>query len=398
MSNMAPLVVIDISAIVNAARKACGDAPLPLLNHGPNFDGNEWEYLKTCIDTAWVSSAGSFVSKFEELLQEFTGAKYAIAVVNGTSALHTALLLAGVTFGDEVLVPSLTFVATANAVTYCNATPHFCDVERVSLGIDVPRLDAYLSAIADHRNNACWNRKTGRRISAIVPMHALGHPLDMGALMELSRKWDLAVVEDAAESLGSYYHGRHTGTFGMFGVLSFNSNKIVTTGGGGAILTNDDALAQRAKHITSTAKVSHPWQLLHDEIGFNYRLPNINAALGCAQMEKLPSHLANKRRLAQRYFAAFEGVSGVKMLREPPGCSSNYWLNSLVLDQADIAKRDEVLQALNDAGLQSRAVWKPMHLLPMYTACPRMDLSATEDLATRLISMPSSSNLAASDK
>ncbi|MCE9545316.1 MAG: LegC family aminotransferase [Planctomycetia bacterium] len=381
--------------IVAAVRDALGSPTEPLLLHGPVFAGNEWRYLKDCIDTSNVSSSGSYVTEFENRLAQYTGAAHVIATVNGTTALHLALMLAGTDRDTEVLLPSLTFVATANAVAHCGAIPHFCDVENRTMGMDAGKLADHLQSMAERRKDGCYNRRTGRRIAAIVPMHTFGHPVDLDPLLELSRRWNVPVVEDAAESLGSSYHGRHTGTFGKIGILSFNGNKVVTTGGGGAILTNDDELGQHAKHLATTAKVPHPWEFVHDETGYNYTMPSLNAALGCAQMEQLPGFLDHKRKLAQLYIKALSGLEaeGVTVFAEPPGCVSNYWLNALVLDSADEKVRDELLGALNDAHLQCRPIWRPMHMLSMYADCPRMDMAVTESLAARVINLPSSANL-----
>ncbi len=384
----------NVPHVVSAVRRAIGAAAEPVLLHGPELRGNEWAYVKECIDTAWVSSAGAYVTRFERMLAEFTGAGHVVAVVNGTAALHVALLLAGVKREDEVLMPSLTFVATANAATYCAAVPHFCDVEMKTLGLDPVKLADHLERSAERRDGGCFNRATGRRIAAIVPMHTFGHPVDMEPLAMVSEQWRIPIVEDAAESLGSYYGGKHTGTFGKLGILSFNGNKIVTTGAGGAIVTDDEALATRARHITTTAKTPHAWEYVHDVAGFNYRMPNLNAALGCAQLEQLPGFLQRKRRLTERYVEALQGVPGVKVVTEPAGCRSNYWLNALLLERSDIAARDDLLKALNEAGLQSRPIWRPMHRLPMYQQCPRMDLGTTEDLAGRIVNVPSSASLA----
>ncbi len=353
-------------------------------------------YVKRCIDTGWVSSAGTYVTEFERKLEAFTGARHAIAVMNGTAALHVALLLAGVERGDEVLMPSLTFVATANASSFCGAIPHFCDVSLRTLGLDPLALSAHLDRTAELRPAGCFNHHSGRRIAAIVPMHTFGHCVEMNEVLQLADKWQIPVVEDAAESLGSYYGGIHTGTIGKLGVLSFNGNKTITTGGGGAILTNDDSLARRAKHITTTAKVNHPWEYSHDEVGFNYRMPNINAALGCAQLEQLGSFIERKRTLAGRYFECFEGVNGIAVFREPAGTRSNYWLNTLMLSVPSIEARNQLLTALEDAKLQSRPIWRPMHQLPMYATCPRMELKTTEDLACRVVNVPSSASLVSS--
>ncbi len=384
---------IDLVEVLRAVTRSANAAIHSVQLHCPELRGNELAYLEECVDTAWVSYAGSFVTRFDRELAQLTGARHAVVMVNGTAALHVALMLAGVGRGEEVLMPSLTFVATANAVAYLGAVPHFCEVEARTLGLDPARLARHLDEVAERRGEGLFNRATGRRIAAIVPMHTFGHPVDMEPLMVLADRWGLVVVEDAAESLGSYYHGRHTGTFGRMGILSFNGNKIVTTGGGGAIITDDDELAARARHLTTTAKAPHRWEFIHDEVGFNYRMPNINAAVGCAQLEQLPGFLERKRRLAQRYVEAFEGVEGISVFREPPGCRSNYWLNVLLLDEPSLDVRDALLAALNDAGLQSRPIWKPMHQLRMYADCPRMDLTVTEELALRVINVPSSAGL-----
>ncbi len=381
------------NSLVAAVRSVVGSSDELVLLHGPSFAGNESLYVEECIRTGWVSSAGSYVTRFEKQLAEFTGAGYAVCVVNGTAALHIALMLAGVERDSEVLTQSLTFVATANAISYCGAIPHFCDVEQRTLGLDAAKLAEHLESHAQRRGGACINRQTGRRISAIVPMHTFGHPVDLDPLLALGEKWGIPIVEDAAESLGSFYRGKHTGTLGRLGILSFNGNKIVTTGAGGAILTNDEALARRAKHITTTAKLPHAWEYVHDEVGYNYRMPNINAALGCGQLEQLPGVLEQKRRLAERYALALAGVEGAATFPEPANCRSNYWLNVVLLDRADMAQRDRILAALNGANLQSRPIWMPMHQLSMYQECPRGDLSITEDLAARAINVPSSASL-----
>jgi perosamine synthetase len=297
----------------------------------------------------------------------------------------------------EVIMPSLTFVATANAAVYCGAIPHFCDVSPRTLGMDPIRLRQYLDAVAGRRDIGCFNRLTGRRIAAIVPMHTFGHPVEMNELIDVARDWHIPIVEDAAESLGSYYRGRHTGTFGLLGVLSFNGNKIVTAGAGGAILTNDDALAHRARHISTTAKVAHRWEYVHDEVGYNYRMPNLNAALACAQLERLADFVERKRKLAGMYQQAFADVQGLSVFSEPENCRSNYWLNALLLTGADMNQRDKLLAALNEANLQSRPVWKPMHELPMYINCPRMELNITSELAQRIVNVPSGAGLIESD-
>jgi perosamine synthetase len=382
------------TAILDATRAVLENAPRPVLLHGPDLRGRAGEYVKECIDTAWVSSAGAYVDRFERELAATTGTKRAVAVVNGTAALHIALKLVGVEAGDEVLIPSLTFVATANAVSYCGGTPHFVDVEPATLGLDPASLGQRLAVIGEKDNGRLVNRETGRRLAAVVPMHTLGHPVDLAGLMKISEHWGLPIVEDAAESLGSYYHDQHTGTFGRLGILSFNGNKIVTTGGGGAILTDDDELADRAKHLTTTAKVPHRWEFIHDETGYNYRMPNINAALGCGQLERLEEMVALKRRLADTYRSALADVGGVRFIQEPVGCHSNYWLNAVELDEELAGDRDAILSALDEDGIQVRPIWRPMHQLPMYKSCPRADLPMTERLARRVINLPSSASLA----
>jgi perosamine synthetase len=377
--------------VVHAIRATVGAAPAML--HEPSFKGNEWLYLKECLDSTFVSSVGKFVDRFEQGLASFTGAKHAVAVVNGTSALHIALKLAGVTSGDEVLIPALTFVATANAVSYCNATPHFVDCEERTLGIDSCKLRDYLTNHTDQRGGQCINRATGQVIRAMVPMHTFGHPVDLDGLLVVARDFNLALVEDAAESLGSAYYGQHTGTFGLLGTLSFNGNKTITTGGGGAILTNDATLARHAKHLTTTAKLTHAWEYRHDEIGYNYRLPNLNAALGCAQLEQLPNMLTAKRALFSLYQAAFSSVQGIALVSEPEQCQSNYWLQTLLLDAGQADLRDPILAATNAAGYMTRPVWILMHELAQFKDCPRMDLKTAQSLSQRLINIPSSPGL-----
>jgi aminotransferase in exopolysaccharide biosynthesis len=381
-----------VDQIVDAVHAVVGRGPVVL--HKPRFAGNEWAYLKECLDSTFVSSVGKFVDRFEADLAAYTGARHAIAVVNGTAALHMALLLAGVRAGDEVLAPALSFVATAAAVTYCGATPHFVDGEEQRLGVDAVALREYLRDITDMQSGRCVNRATGRVIRALVPMHTFGHPVDIDALLAVARDFHLALVEDAAESLGSTVHGRHAGTFGLLGTLSFNGNKTITTGGGGAILTNDPERAAQAKHLTTTAKTPHRWEFLHDQVGYNYRMPNINAALGCAQLEQLPGLVDAKRRLYERYRAAFAAVPHSRIVAEPEGCRSNYWLQTLLLDESVAGQRDPILAATNDAGLMTRPAWQLMHRLPPYQACPRMPLPVAESLERRLINLPSSAQLA----
>jgi len=383
-----------VERVVGAIRSVVGGTADRVALHEPHFAGNEWTYLKECLDSTYVSSVGAFVDRFEADLAAYTGSRYAVAVVNGTAALHVALQLAGVQPNEEVLVPALTFIATSNAIAYCAAVPHFVDSEPRTLGVDAGVLRDYLSHVAEKRAGLCVNRQTGRIIRAVVPMHVFGHPVDLDGLLAVSRDFNLALVEDAAESLGSLYHGRHTGTLGLLGTLSFNGNKTITTGGGGAILTGDDRLARRAKHLTTTARVPHRWEFGHDELGYNYRLPNLNAALGCAQLEQLPALLEAKRRLHRLYQEAFAPLEGVRLLSEPPGCRSNYWLQTLMLDQPSQERRDALLMATNDTGLMTRPVWTLNHRLPMFVSCPRMPLPVAESLAQRIVNIPSSAQLA----
>jgi aminotransferase in exopolysaccharide biosynthesis len=379
------------SAVVAAIARAIGTAPAAL--HEPQFSGNEWEYLKDCLDSTFVSSVGPYVDRFEREIAAFTGAKCAVAVVNGTAALHMALLLAGVEAQDEVLTPALTFVATANAVSYCNAVPHFVDCEEATLGVSAKAVREHLRQTSEMRHGVCVNRFTGRRISALLPMHAFGHAFDVDGLLSVAHDFNLVLVEDAAESLGSYHHGQHTGTFGRLGVFSFNGNKTITTGGGGAIVTQDEALARKAKHLTTTAKLPHRWAYEHDEIGYNYRMPNLNAALGCAQLEQLPDMLKAKRALHECYHSAFAGVTGMRIVKEPPGCHSNYWLQALLLDTENLVLRDVILEATAGAGYMTRPIWMPLHKMRPYAACPRMSMTVTTSLEQRLINLPSSSCL-----
>lgn len=377
--------------VVSALRAVLGEGTAAL--HEPSFGGNEWLYLKECLDSTFVSSVGKFVDRFESELASFTGAGHAVAVVNGTAALHIALKLAGVRTDDEVLIPALAFVATANAVSYCGATPHLVDSEESTLGMDATRLRAHLVSQTEQRAGLCFNCATGRIIRAMVPMHTFGHPVDLDGLLAVAKDFNIAMVEDAAESLGSYYRGQHTGTFGLLGILSFNGNKTITTGGGGAILTNDPELARRARHLTTTAKVPHRWEFVHDEVGYNYRMPNINAALGCAQLEQLADFLKSKRALFEGYRNAFATVPGVRVIAEPANCNSNYWLQTLLLDESIAVQRDEVLAATNAAGLMTRPAWTLMHRLAPFCQCPSMSLQGAESLASQLINLPSSSFL-----
>ncbi len=384
---------LNLQTIIDALQSVLPKDNEPIALHEPCFSGNEWAYVKECIDTGWVSSVGKYVDRFEAMLAKFTGVKQAVAVVNGTAALHICLKMVGVKQGDEVLMPALTFVATANAVAYCGATPHFVDGEERTLGLDPEKLSTYLNDIAEIRSDRCINKQTGHRIKAVMPMHTFGHPVDLDPLVELCHQYKLELVEDAAESLGSYYKGKHTGNWGKVSALSFNGNKMITTGGGGAILTNDVKLGELAKHLTTTARVPHKWKIQHDQVGFNYRLPNINAALGCAQLEQLPGFLKKKRDLSERYGKAFEHIAGVRFFTEPGYAKSNYWLNILLLEDRYSNQRDNLIEMTNNLGFMTRPAWTLMHKLPMFQNRPRMDLSEAESLEARLINIPSSATL-----
>ncbi|ANH68931.1 LegC family aminotransferase [Mitsuaria sp. 7] len=355
--------------------------------HAPVFRGRERELLVDTIDSTFVSSVGAYVDRFEKDTAAFTGSPRAVAVMNGTAALHIALVLAGVERDDLVVTQSLTFVATCNAIAYCGAEPLFIDVDRHTLGLSPGALDAWLEehALIDD-DGVCRTRDGGRRIRACLPMHTFGHPVDLDALVAVCDRWHLVLVEDAAESLGSYYKGRHTGNFGRIGVLSFNGNKIMTTGGGGMVLA-DETIGKRAKHLTTTAKIPHPYEFFHDEVGYNYRMPNLNAALGCAQLEQLPAFLASKRALAERYIAFFAGTD-LQPIVEPEHCRSNYWLNGVVCEGP--AQREALLKATNDAGVMTRPIWALMNRLPLYAKSPRGPLDNAEWLEARVVNLPSS--------
>jgi aminotransferase in exopolysaccharide biosynthesis len=364
------------------------EKPIPL--HAPTFAGNEKEYLCECIDSTFVSSVGPFVDRFEAMMRELTGARYAVAATNGTAALHMALILAGVQANDEVITQPLTFVATCNAIAYQHAHPLFVDVDRETLGLSPTSLREFLQSQVEKTAQGCRNRANGRRIAAVLVMHTFGHPARLDELSEICKEWQLPLIEDAAESMGSYYHGQHTGTFGLLGAFSFNGNKIITSGGGGCIVTNDERLGKLAKHLTTTAKVPHPWEFFHDHIGYNYRLPNINAALACAQLEQLDRFLQSKRELAGAY-QMFCQQKGLTFVAEPEGCRSNYWLNAIITTSYE--ERNAMLTATNKAGVMTRPIWTLMHRLPAYEKCARGPLINSEWLEARVVNLPSSTRI-----
>ncbi|TGL99202.1 LegC family aminotransferase [Leptospira jelokensis] len=381
--------------ITNTIQKTIGVESAVL--HEPEFSGNEWKYLKECLDSGFVSSVGKFVDRFEKELSDYTGSKYAVAVVNGTSALHIALKLVGVEAGDEVILPSLSFVATANAITYAGGIPHFADSESKHLGLDPFALRDYLKTASEIKNGKCINKFSGNVIRAIVPMHTFGHPVMLDELISVAHDYRLSLVEDSAESLGSLYSGKHTGTFGAMGILSFNGNKTITTGGGGAILTQDENFAKLAKHLTTTAKIPHRYEYVHDQIGYNYRMPNLNAALGCAQLEQLPNFLESKRILFEKYKSNFQKLKGIQIVSEPERCKSNYWLQTILIDKEVEHMRDEILNVTNDNGVMTRPCWRLLHTLAPFLKSPKMDLPIATSLEARLINIPSSPKLIGSE-
>jgi perosamine synthetase len=355
--------------------------------HRPAFEGNERQFLIDCIDSNFVSSVGARVSEFEECVSGYAGSQFGVATVNGTAALHASLVLSGVRQGDEVISQALTFVATCNAINYIGAAPVFIDVDKDTMGMSPDALRLWLETNARRDGGRAINRKTGARIAACVPMHTFGLPLRIGEIAQICLEFGIPLIEDAAESLGSYVGSRHTGTWGQFATLSFNGNKVITTGGGGMILTDDEELARRAKHLTTTAKVPDPWEFFHDEVGYNYRLPNLNAALGCAQMEKLPTMLAIKAEVADRY-RQFCAANGLHFVDAPAGTTPNYWLNAIILE--DRNARDTFLAASNSAGVMTRPIWRLMNELPMYRDCQNDGLQNSRWLADRVVNLPSS--------
>lgn len=361
------------------------DGFIPL--HEPRFIGNEKKYLNDCIDSTFVSSVGAYVERFEKEFAHYVGSKYAIATVNGTAALHVSLLLADVQAEDEVITQPLTFVATLNAITYIGAKPVFIDVDRDTLGLSPKVLEEFLTENCDLIDGRCINKKTKKCIKACVPMHTFGHPCRIDEIKRICDAWHITLVEDSAESLGSFYKGRHTGTFGKLGAFSFNGNKIITSGGGGVIVTDDELLAKRAKHLTTTAKVPHKWEYTHDTVGYNYRMPNLNAALLVAQMENLDSFLENKRELAKLYDAFFK-ENGIAFIHEPSEASSNYWLQAVILK--DAKERDMFLDYTNSNGVMTRPIWTLMNKLEMFKESQCSDLSNALWLEARVVNIPSS--------
>ncbi len=375
--------------IVDYIKELYGQDFVPLSV--PQFIGNEKKYLNECIDTTFVSSVGKFVDRFEEDMAAYTGAKRAVVCVSGTNALHMAMMMAGVERDDEVLTQALTFIATCNAISYIGACPVFIDVDKQTMGLSPDAVKAWLFTHAEVKGGQCYNKQTGRRIKACVPMHTFGHPVRIEELAAICAEWHVELVEDAAESIGSRYKGKHTGLFGKVGVLSFNGNKTITTGGGGMLLFNDEALGAMAKHLTTQAKVPHRWEFRHDHIGYNYRMPNINAALGCAQLEHLDEYVADKRATATAYAEFFKQVDDIQFFTEPENCFSNYWLNAVILK--DHEAQQGFLQYSNDHGVMTRPIWELMSRLPMFEHCQHDELENTVFFADRVVNIPSSVRL-----
>jgi len=372
--------------VIDFVRSVYGNEEITPL-HQPSFIGNEKLYLNQCIDSTYVSSVGKFVNKFEEKIAEYTGSKFAIATTNGTSALHLALLLSNVNESSEVITQPLTFVATCNTIRYCGANPIFIDVDKETMGLSPDSLNEFLSQNAVLRNNQSINKSSGKVIRACIPMHTFGHPCRIDEIREICDKYKVKLIEDAAESLGSFYKEKHTGTFGSMGILSFNGNKIITGGGGGCILTDDEELAKKAKHLSSTAKVSHKWKYIHDMIGYNYRMPNLNAALLVSQLENLTILLSNKKNIAFSYKEFFKDKP-IKFFEEPLNCKSNYWLNSIILK--DIEQRDLFLDETNSKGVMTRPIWTLMNTLQMFKGYQCADLYNSNWLEQRVVNIPSS--------
>lgn len=366
-----------------------GAPEVPL--HAPCFIGNEKKYLAECVDTTFVSSVGQFVDRFEEKMAQYTGAARAVTCVNGTNALHLALLLVGVARGDEVLTQALTFIATCNAIRYIDAHPVFLDVDQSTMGLSPDAMREWLSRNAEIKDSQCFNKNTQRRIKACVPMHTFGHPARIDEIAAVCEEYHIELVEDAAESLGSLYKGQHTGLFGRVGVISFNGNKTITTGGGGMLLLNNEELGAQAKHLTTQAKVPHRWEFIHDRVGYNYRMPNINAALGCAQLEHLEEFVLNKRETAEKYHAFFATIDDMDYFLEPENCRSNYWLNTILLK--DRQAQQDFLQYTNAHGIMTRPAWQLMNRLEMFKGCETDGLKHTQWLEERIVNIPSSVNL-----
>jgi len=381
--------------LASIRRASCQEGSLAL--HAPSVGSLEKEYVTDCLESSWVSSSGKYLDQFEAELGLFTGIKHVICCVNATAGLHASLLGLVVQAGEEVLLPAFSFVATANAIMHANATPHFVDISLNNLGIDPDRLDVYLADIVYFKGNLPYNRHTDKKISALIVVHCFGYPASMEKISRVCKKYDIPIIEDAAEALGSYYQGKHVGNVGLISVLSFNGNKILTTGGGGAILTNDDALALKIRHLISTAKEPHPWEYNHDRLGYNYRLPNLNAALGAAQIKRLPSFLKSKAILHARYQAEFLKFPDVELFKGGSDSVSNHWLNTIILSPSVAHYQQEILEKAHKEEINLRPIWKMLPKQTHLQCCPKMDLSNAESLESRVINLPSSPYLVSND-
>ena len=382
--------------IINIIKKILGNGQHSL--HEPFFFGNEWSYVKKTLDENYVSSIGSFVNKFEDQIKTFTKSNYAILVVNGTEALHLSLVACGINSNDEVLVPTITFAGTANAIIYSGATPHFIDSEFETLGVDPYKLEKYLNKITIKKGKFYFNKKTKKRIKAIIPVHIFGNICQIDKILQIAKKYNLAVIEDAAEALGSFYKNKHAGTFGSVGCFSFNGNKILTTGGGGAIITNNRLLAKKLKHLSTTAKINHRWEYIHDAVGYNFRMPNINAALGSAQIENLNKFLRSKRKLFLRYCKEFLNLNEIRLIKNPKFSKSNNWLNTIFIKKSSIKKRNKVLSLAQKNKIFLRPVWKPLHTLKHFKKMPKMNLDAAKKIYESCVNLPSSASYFISKK
>ena len=382
---------ISDSLIVKSIQKVIGKGPHQL--HEPLFFGKEIQYLKNTINQNFVSSAGKYVNKFENKIKEYTKAKFAIAVVNGTQAIYISLIACGVKKNEEVLIPALTFAGSVNAISYLGAEPHFVDSQIENFGINCLKLENYLNKIVKFKGNKCINKLTGKVIKAIIPVHVFGHPCNIQKVIKIAKKFNLVVVEDAAEALGSFYKKKHLGTFGDAGCISFNGNKIITTGGGGMVITNKRILAKKIKHLTTTAKIKHKWDYIHDEIGYNFRMPNLNAALGLAQIEKIHIFLKAKRTLFKKYFNVFKKIKGISLYKEPKNANSNYWLQTLVLNNDNINLKNKILKESHKKLIYTRPVWKLISELKPYKKKQKMNLSGAKEIYNKIINLPSSQSL-----
>jgi perosamine synthetase len=376
--------------IIDIIKKILGKGHHSL--HEPYFCGNEWKYVKKTLDDNYVSSIGSFVDKFENQIKKFTKSKYAISVVNGTEALHLSLVACGVKNNDEVFVPTITFAGTANAITYARAVPHFVDSELETLGIDPIKLGRYLKKISIKKGKFYFNKKTNRRISAIIPVHVFGNICQIDKILKIAKKYNLIVIEDAAEALGSFLHNKHAGTFGLTGCFSFNGNKILTTGGGGVIITNNKLLAKKIKHLSTTAKINDRWEYIHDAVGYNFRMPNLNAALGSAQLENLNRFLQSKRKLFNNYEKEFKLVDDINIMKERKSSTSNYWLNTIYIKNLSIKKRNQILRLAHKNKIFLRPVWRPLHTLKHFKKMPKMNIDVANKIYKSCINLPSSAS------